>query len=159
MSRTPDFTAPVPPDNPPRPRRARRDPDAPQPASDNASGPASNVDSDVATPPAGTLAVPQAPPQAPRVVAAAPQLTVTRALTMGDLMHGAPDPEADLTQSGARLPRYVLDAVRAVVATSRGQWTMQRLVTEAVKAFMPPEVLTEAWQRHGGAGQPGNPDT
>ena len=71
-------------------------------------------------------------------------------MSLTALMHGALDPEQDRAQTGVRLPKYVADAVRVVVATSRGKLTMQDVVTEAVKAYLPPEVLRQAWQQHGG---------
>jgi hypothetical protein len=69
-------------------------------------------------------------------------------------MHGPVDPEADLAQSGIRFPRYLIDAMRATVATSRGRWDMQKLAREAVKGFLPPDVVAEAWQQHGGPPPP-----
>jgi len=74
---------------------------------------------------------------------------------MGDLMHGrGTDPEKLRSTNGIRLSPYVNDAIRAVVATSRGKWTKETLVQEAIKQFLPPEILTIAWQDHGGVGTP-----
>jgi hypothetical protein len=72
------------------------------------------------------------------------------------LMYGRVDPEQDRGQTGVRLPRYVTDAVRVLAATSRGSLTMQDIVTEAVKAYLPGDVLYTAWLRHGG--EPHNGD-
>lgn len=82
-----------------------------------------------------------------------------RRLSLADVMHGRRSPERDMSQTGARLPKYVLDAVRAVATTSQGQWSMHALVTEAVKQFLPPEALYDAWFAHGGdaPGPPGVP--
>jgi hypothetical protein len=66
------------------------------------------------------------------------------------LLYGRVDPEQDRAQSGVRLPKYVLDAVRVLAATSRGKANMQDIVTEAVKAALPHDVLYAAWLRHGG---------
>jgi hypothetical protein len=66
------------------------------------------------------------------------------------LMYGRVDPEQDRGQTGVRLPRYVTDAVRVLSATSRGRLSMQDVVTEAVKAYLPHDVLYAAWLRHGG---------
>lgn len=66
------------------------------------------------------------------------------------LMYGRVDPEQDRGQTGVRLPRYVSDAVRVLAATSRGRLSMQDVVTEAVKAYLPGDVLYAAWLRHGG---------
>lgn len=100
---------------------------------------------------------PLAPPQAPPGGGGVPALTVRAGLTMSDVMHGPTNPERDLAQTGVRLPKYVMDAVRSVVVTSRGQWTMQALIAEAVKSFIPPEILHEAWTQHGGPNTPPAP--
>lgn len=75
------------------------------------------------------------------------------AMALDALLYGRVDPEADRAQTGVRLPRYVADAVRVIAATSRGKLSMQDVVTNAVKAYVPADVLAASWQRHGG--QPG----
>lgn len=72
------------------------------------------------------------------------------AQAIDSLLYGRANPEQDRAQSGVRLPRYVVDAVRVVSATSRGRLNMQDVVTEAVKAALPYDVLYAAWIRHGG---------
>jgi hypothetical protein len=80
------------------------------------------------------------------------------ALSVESLLHGRVNPEDDRGQTGVRLPRYVTDAVRAVAHSSRGKLSMQDIVTAAVKAHLPGEVLTQAWAEHGGpVDEHGNP--
>lgn len=167
MSPAKDRFKPVRPDNVPSTRPDPDDDEPTQPApvsppateQPDASQPASELASNVASKQANQQAGNR--PLDQRAVAAllagtpsVPGRRSGRGLTMGDIMHGRADPETDYAQSGVRLPRYVLDAVRVVVATSRGQWNGQRLVTEAVKAFIPPEILVEAWREHGGKEHP-----
>jgi hypothetical protein len=75
----------------------------------------------------------------------------TTATALDALLYGRVNPEQDRSQTGVRLPRYVSDAVRVVAATSRGALSMQDIVTEAVKAYLPHDVLVASWQRHGGS--------
>jgi hypothetical protein len=77
----------------------------------------------------------------------------TAATTLDALLYGRTDPDQDRGQTGVRLPKYVTDAVRVIAATSGGRLAMQDVVTEAVKAFLPADVLRAAYVRHGG-----NPD-
>lgn len=72
------------------------------------------------------------------------------ALSIESLLHGRVNPEDDRGQTGVRLPRYVTDAVRAVANSSRGKLSMQDVVTAAVKAYLPEQVLTRSWAEHGG---------
>lgn len=74
------------------------------------------------------------------------------ATALDALLYGRVDPEQDRAQTGVRLPRYVADAVRVVSATSRGTLSMQDVVTNAVKSYLPEEVLHASWVRHGGQG-------
>lgn len=91
----------------------------------------------------------QAPAQADTQAAAG-----RGAVTWTQLMRGRANPYHDVGQSGVRLPLFLRDAVRTYVAVSRGQWTVQRLVSEAVEHFLAElgqdEIVEEAWQEHGG---------
>lgn len=71
-------------------------------------------------------------------------------LDLGALLHGRVDLESDRAQTGVRLPRYVNDAVRATATVSKGRLSMQDIVTNAVKRYVPAEVLRQAWLEHGG---------
>lgn len=72
------------------------------------------------------------------------------ALSIDALLYGRTDPDQDRAQTGVRLPKYVTDTVRAVSVASRGKLSMQDIVTNAVKAYLPDDALRAAWLRHGG---------
>lgn len=129
MSRS-DTPPPVSDPNPPRSRRQAPPDDSNAVERHTATTVGTNAGTNVGTP------VPGGPPSA---------------LSLAALMHGPVDPEQDRGQTGIRLPRYVTDAVRLVAATSRGRLAMQDIVTEAVKAYLPADVLHQAWVQHGGA--------
>lgn len=66
-----------------------------------------------------------------------------RAISLAALVDTAPDPELDLVATTLRLPRYVLNALRATSQLSRR--SQQNLVTDALKAYLPGELQDQAY--------------
>lgn len=83
----------------------------------------------------------------------------TRSVPLGAFMAGRPAPDLDLAAAGIRLPRYILDALatQVVLSSNRGRRiTKQELVADALRQALAPEIVEEAFRRHGG--QPGESD-
>lgn len=66
-----------------------------------------------------------------------------RAISLAALMAGAPDPEVDLVPATLRLPRYVVNALKLTSQLTRR--SQQLLVTDAIKAHLPGELLDQAY--------------
>jgi hypothetical protein len=69
-------------------------------------------------------------------------------IPLAALMAPKLDPELDLVLSGARLPRYVDEALRLAALISRKP--RQQIVAEALKAYLPAELLDEAYRAASG---------
>ncbi len=72
-------------------------------------------------------------------------------IALAALMSPQVDPELDLVAAGIRLPRYVKEALRLAAVIGRGQ--EQRIVAEALKAYLPGELLDEAYRAAAGGGK------
>lgn len=71
-------------------------------------------------------------------------------IPLSALMAPKIDPELDLVQGGARVPRYVDEAVRLASVISRKP--RQQILADALKAYLPPELLDEAYRNASGGG-------
>lgn len=69
-------------------------------------------------------------------------------ISLAALMGGGIDPERDMVNPGARIPRYVKAAMETVAMLTKNSRTpvdQQTIVTEALKAYLPQEILETAY--------------
>lgn len=65
---------------------------------------------------------------------------------------GEIDPEKDLYQSGIRLPRYVMEAIRLYATLTRR--SQQTITAEGAKSVVPPQLLDDTYRRLYGRERP-----